>query len=224
MRTFTEKTFEYFMAIKFNNNRAFFQENHDWYLGSVRGPFLDLVTALSPWVSELDEDLETIPNRCVSRINRDIRFSHDKSPYRDYLWLSFWPRREDRDYRPGLWFDLSVNGASWGMGMYLHNKPLMNGLRRQLREHPKDFERAYAPARDLALYGEFYKRMAVPEEVPEKYKSLYPVKTFGIQRVEKSWDALCDVNLWQRIQADYEKLAPMYRYITGLTEEVDVYE
>lgn len=28
---FTEQTFEFFMAIRFNNNREFFLENHDWY-------------------------------------------------------------------------------------------------------------------------------------------------------------------------------------------------
>ena len=221
MRTFTDKTFEYFMALKFNNNRAFFQENHDWYVDSVRGPFLDLVSALSPWIADLDEELETIPNRCVSRINRDIRFSHDKSPYRDYLWLTFFPRREDRDYLPGFWFDLSCQGSSWGMGMYLHNKPLMNGLRRQLREHPQGFIRALKATEGLAASGDFYKRMAVPEGLRKDVIPWYPVKTFGFQTRETRWDALTDPELYRRIQADFEKCAPMYRYIRSLTPEED---
>lgn len=221
MRTFTHKTFEFFMAIRYNNNRDFFMANHDWYADSVRGPFLDLVTALSPFMLALDDTLQTIPNRCVSRINRDIRFSHDKSPYRDYLWLSFYPRREDKDRRPTFWFDLSDAGASWGLGMYLDNKPLMNALRRQLREHPEDVRAALAPAAGFMQIGSSYKRMAIPEEVPEDLRLWYPLKTFGLQKEEKSWEALEDVNLWQRIQSDFEALSPLYRFVTSLTEEED---
>ena len=221
MRTFTDRTFEYFMALKFNNNRAFFQENHAWYVDSVRGPFLDLVSALSPFIASVDEDLETVPNRCVSRINRDIRFSNNKSPYRDYLWLSFHPRREDRDFRPGFWFDLSCSGSSWGMGLYLHSKPLMNGLRRLLREHPGDFLAALAPMEGMDIYLDAYKRMPVPEEIPPQLRPWYPAKTFGFQRHESGWDALKDPDLWKRIQADYEKCVPMYRLVAGLTPEED---
>lgn len=86
---FTEQTFEFFMAIRFNNNREFFLENHDWYQSSVRTPCLDLAAALGESVNALDPELETRPTKVLSRINRDVRFSNDKSPYRDYLWLAF---------------------------------------------------------------------------------------------------------------------------------------
>ena len=86
---YNDETFEFFMAIGFNNNVDFFHSNHDWYLRGVREPSLRLAEALSPVIEEIDDSLERRPNRVVSRINRDIRFSKDKSPYRDYIWLSF---------------------------------------------------------------------------------------------------------------------------------------
>lgn len=82
---YSDETFEFFMAIGFNNNVDFFHSNHDWYLRGVREPSLRLAEALSPVIEEIDDSLERRPNRVVSRINRDIRFSKDKSPYRDYL-------------------------------------------------------------------------------------------------------------------------------------------
>ena len=91
---YNDETFEFFMAIRFNNNADFFHSNRDWYLRGVREPSLALAEALAPTVEWLDDSLERRPNRVVSRINRDIRFSNDKSPYRDYLWLGFRrPRR-----------------------------------------------------------------------------------------------------------------------------------
>lgn len=82
---FTDQTFEFFMAIRFNNNRDFFHENHDWYFNHVRTPALDLAESLMDTVEKIDPDLERRPHKVVSRINRDIRFSNDKSPYRDYI-------------------------------------------------------------------------------------------------------------------------------------------
>ena len=86
---YSDETFEFFMAIRFNNNTDFFHANHDWYLRGVREPSLALAEALAPVMEELDGEMELRPNRIVSRINRDVRFSRDKSPYRDHIWLSF---------------------------------------------------------------------------------------------------------------------------------------
>ena len=50
---FTEETFSYFTAIRFCNNREFFQANHDWYVRAVREPLLDLADALGDTVRAL---------------------------------------------------------------------------------------------------------------------------------------------------------------------------
>ena len=120
---FSDETFEFFMAIAFNNNRDFFQAKHDWYLRAVREPCLALAEALGPVALDLDEHLDTRPNRVVSRINRDIRFSRDKSPYRDYMWLSFRRAGPERGAALGLYFDISHEGASCGMGFYATTPP-----------------------------------------------------------------------------------------------------
>ena len=52
---FTDETFEFFMAIAFNNNTDFFHANHDWYLRAVREPCLQLAAALSDAVEAVDD-------------------------------------------------------------------------------------------------------------------------------------------------------------------------
>ncbi len=47
---FTDRTFEFFMAIKFNNNREFFHENHDWYEEAVRNPLRELAADIAPTI------------------------------------------------------------------------------------------------------------------------------------------------------------------------------
>ena len=55
---FTDRTFEFFMAIQFNNNREFFHSNHDWYEEAVRNPLRDLAADLAPVIEQMDPDLD----------------------------------------------------------------------------------------------------------------------------------------------------------------------
>lgn len=127
---YTDQTFEFFMALRFNNNRAFFLDNRDWYLQSVREPSLELCKELATAMQQIDPLLETRPHRVVARINRDVRFSRDKSPYRDHIWLCYRRPEQERGVSPGFYFETDAQGAYYGMGFYLPNRPLMNALRR----------------------------------------------------------------------------------------------
>ena len=69
--------------------RDSFQANHDWYVRAVREPLLDLADALGDTVRAIDPELETRPGRVLCRPNRDIRYSRDKSVYRDYMSVSY---------------------------------------------------------------------------------------------------------------------------------------
>ena len=68
-QAYSDETFEFFMAIAFNNNADFFHANHDWYVRGVRGPSLYLAQCLSDTIEEIDDSLERRPDRVVSRLS-----------------------------------------------------------------------------------------------------------------------------------------------------------
>ena len=218
---FSDETFEFFMAIRFNNNRDFFQSNHDWYLSAVRQPCLALAEALGPTVEDIDEDFDVRPNRVVSRINRDIRFSHDKSPYRDYMWLSFRRHGESQSDSLGLYYDMSAQGgASYGMGFYKGNPPLMNGLRRQIKQDPGPMLELWRELRDeFTLHPNTIKRMKVPEEIPEELRQWYPLRGFYIEKELPDFALLKSPALLEELKSGYMKLKPFYQYIRSITPE-----
>ena len=219
---FSNETFEFFMAIRFNNNTAFFHDNHDWYLRAVRTPCLELAGALSDAVEAVDDDLDRRPNRVVSRINRDIRFSRDKSPYRDYMWLSFRRPVDARKATLGLYFDISADGANCGMGFYEENKPHMNGFRRSLLTQPEPFLERWAPLRgDFNLYLRTYKRMKLPEALHPDVREWYPLRSFYLERPIKDFDLIKSPALAEVVSREFERLAPLYRYITAIPPESD---
>lgn len=215
---FTDQTFEFFMAIRFNNNRDFFHENHDWYYKNVRTPALDLAEALMDTVEEIDPDLERRPHKVVSRINRDIRFSNDKSPYRDYIWLAFRKPGEERRSTLGVYVDLSDSGLSYGMGFYDENKPLMNAHRIQLQKDAGEFTRIVREAtKEFKLFPKSFKRIPIPENLPEDIRPWYPLRGFYVEKEIKDFDLLKSPALADEINEGYKKLIPLYRYFESLT-------
>lgn len=237
---FTDETFEFFMAIQFNNNTEFFHDNHDWYTRAVRTPCLELAGALSEVMTEIDDEIELRPNRVVSRINRDLRFSRDKSPYRDYMWLKLrrpeqqsradsrgWgdrPSRNDPSGRanPGFYFDISARSASFGMGFYEESKPHMNGLRRRLLTEPETFLGLWRPLQaDFNLHLTAFKRMKRPEGLHPELDPWYPIRSFWFTRDIGDFDLLKSPALVDVLSEGFRQLAPIYHYIRSVPSESD---
>lgn len=222
---YSQETFEFFMAIRFNNNREFFQSSRDWYLRAVRNPSLALAETLDPVVAAIDDGIERRPNRVVSRINRDTRFSRDKSPYRDYIWLSFKRPTEQKSATMGFYFDVSDEGASYGMGFYGDNRPLMDALRQKLAADPETFLEIWRPLeKKYSLYANTYKRMAVPENIPPEIENWYRARGFYIARSIRDFDLIKSPALADVIRAGFEEMAPLYQYMMALEPETETGE
>lgn len=217
---FTDETFEFFMAIKFNNNREFFTQNRDWYLRAVREPALALAAELSNSVEKMDDEIERRPNRVVSRINRDIRFSNDKSPYRDYVWLAFRRPGVRRSTTLGVYFDISAEGGSYGMGFYDENRPLMDALRRSLEHDPEPFMKLWRDIKgEFQLRPKTAKRMKIPDAIPEEAREWYNLKGFYVEKELNSFALLKSAKLADEVNAGFERLIPMYKYFYGITPD-----
>ena len=103
---FGSESFAFFQELARNNNKAWFDRNRDRYEAHVTGAFRALLAQLEPFLLRLNPHFETggKTNRSFSRINRDIRFSKDKSPYKPNFYLYVFDRRRDRDKDGRLYF------------------------------------------------------------------------------------------------------------------------
>jgi len=101
-----------------------------------------MAAQLMPHMQRIDPDFNPRLTTVVSRINRDTRYSKDKSPYRDHAWLGF--RREGQMLGESLcmYFEISPEGYGYGMGMYSSNAPLMREIRLRAAADPQGFREA----------------------------------------------------------------------------------
>ena len=209
---FGDKTFEFFMAIRFNNNREFFHNNHDWYMDYVRKPLLELAFELSDTIEMLDDTLERRPEKVLSRINRDLRFSKDKSPYRDWLWLAYRCDGEDKHRYPGFYVDISDGGMGMGLGFYEDNKPLTDALRTIIANDPSGVRAALDAAdSSFTLNARTYKKLTVPQNATEYgLQDWYKMKSFYVSATINDFELMRSSALIDFIKRGLLSLKPIY--------------
>ena len=146
-----------------NNNRPWFQEHKRTYEQDVKAPTAALVDALNGKLESFAPDYVVDPKKATFRINRDIRFSKDKSPYNTWVAARFTCRGRQKDESAGFYFRVSPKGVDIVGGAYMPGTPALNRLRAHLAENQKAFERLVKRKsitdRMGALQGEQLKRV-----------------------------------------------------------------
>lgn len=116
---FTKDTFAFLTDLAANNSKDWFDANRDRYEAHWRAPALAFIDQVADGMGSLDppHEAEAKLNGSLRRINRDVRFSKDKSPYNARLHLIFWtgghPNRS-----PGFHLVLHPDGVGYGAGTW----------------------------------------------------------------------------------------------------------
>ncbi|WP_422858257.1 DUF2461 domain-containing protein [Flagellimonas sp. S174] len=132
----TEAYSSFFKELAHNNHKEWFHANKKRYEKDVKTPFLNLLDAVLPtlkdWESKIDED----PNKALFRINRDIRFSKDKSPYNTIMKAGFSPRGKKSEL-PGFYLGIDAENIHVGGGLFMISTPELKLLRHSIAENPE---------------------------------------------------------------------------------------
>ncbi len=130
---FTSKTFQFLKDLETNNEKDWFEANRDRYEADWKDAALDFIAGISGRMAALDPPLQAAPklNGSLRRINRDVRFSKDKTPYAPRLHIVFWagghPNRS-----PGMHFVLSPAGVGYGAGQWGIEPAALTALRQRI--------------------------------------------------------------------------------------------
>lgn len=222
---FSQDAIDFLTDIRFHNNQAFYEANRERYEQKVKAPLRELCDEMASVVQLIDPRLDTRPGRTMSRIRRDTRFSRDKSPFRDHVWLGWRYPGERRSEGFGMYWGFGPDWLGWGCGCYATDKPLMDALRLHIRRDPDDVRRAFA-GKELSaftVYGEDYKKIAVPKDVPEDLRALYVKKGFGIEYNgdKADWALLFSHAMADRLARDLAAMAPLQRMMQRMRIEAE---
>ena len=223
---FQQEALDFLRDIRFNNNQTFYENNRERYETYVKAPLRALCDEMTPVVQLIDPKLDTRPGRTMSRIRRDTRFTKDKSPFRDHVWLGWRYPGESRSEGFGMYWGFGPDWLSWGAGCYSTDKPLMDALRLHIRTHPDEVRDALFASGIMeryAMYGESYKKIAVPKDVPEDLLDLYVKKGFGIEHngTQAEWKALHTHDMADILAGELARMAPLQQLMKRMRGQAE---
>lgn len=170
---FFEKDFlDFFIELAPNNNKDWFDLNRDRYANSVREPFKKFVSHMIEKMSKDMPELKGLePKDCTFRINRDIRFSKDKTPYKLRMSALITPggkKKRAEDAR-GVYFELGPEHVRVYGGIYEADKDDLYNIREGIAAEPGGFKKLYTDKKFRKIYGDIHgaKNKVIPKEFKE---------------------------------------------------------
>lgn len=203
-----------------NNDRNWFRAHRGNYEELVLSPMRRLLVALAPSLSAIDPGLDSDPRGgAISRIHRDVRFSHDKAPFRINQWLSF--KRPGRDWqnRPAFFLEFGPSGYRYGMGYYAAAPATMASVRNTIDTRTLLFLDVMhrATKAGFAVEGDAYRRPRLPPNRPEAVLEWHRRKTVYLARNRPLEPVFFSPALAGDLCNRFAALAPLYRFLTGIT-------
>ena len=172
---FTPALFDFLRQLKRNNDRKWFQENKGRYEADVRDPALRFIEAIGPGLRKISSHLVADPKPVggsLFRINRDIRFSKDKSPYKTAVGIAFHHDSGRSATAPGMYVQLGP-GTSWsGGGVHMPDSRSLTQIRDAIVSKPSEWTKIVSDPRFVqaaANQGETLKR------APQGYEADHPL-------------------------------------------------
>lgn len=178
---------EFLKKLAANNNREWFIENRNLYEIS-KGNFLLFVDNMLKKLQSIEPNFaNTKAKDCIFRINRDIRFSKDKSPYKNHFSAAFGQGGRNSG-KIDYYFQLQPGDSFLGAGMWQPTSKNLSLFRQEIDYNPEALKSIIFSAKFIEAfpetYGEKLKKVPKgyeinhPEQELLKYKELFYICRF----------------------------------------------
>jgi uncharacterized protein (TIGR02453 family) len=153
MAWFTPDFNRFFKDLAKNNNKEWFDANRKRYEQSVKEPFEAFVAEAIARIARHDKAVAITAKEAIFRINRDIRFSKDKTPYKlEASAILSSAGRKDHSV-PGLYFALGPESVKLYGGCYMPDKEQLLAIRAAIAADGKGFRRCIEGKTLKQLFG-----------------------------------------------------------------------
>lgn len=166
MSYFTPAFIKFFKELSKNNKTEWFNENRKTYEKEVKEPFAAFVEEMIQRIRKYEPEINIKHSDAIMRINKDIRFSKDKTPYNIHVSANISAYgKKDKSY-PGFYFQFSNDKIMIFGGAYMVETATLQILRNYIAKNLKEFATVYNDKNFKQKYGTIQgeKHKRVPEE------------------------------------------------------------
>ena len=222
MKYFTSDFVEFFKDLAKNNHKDWFHENKKRYETSVKNPFTSFLENLITEIQKFDKELNVEPKDCVLRINRDVRFSKDKSPYNlHYTAFISGGGRKDKSI-PGLFLRFGPEEIGIMAGCYGVTKEQLLGIRNTIKADLDGFKNVYSNKKLIskfgAIQGDEHKRIPKEFQLTYEKEPLIAKKQFYVVTMRET-SLLMTNKLVDEIMSYWHAAMPMNEYLSNAIKQ-----
>lgn len=134
-RFFTTQTLTFLATLDGNNTREWFKAHQDEYEQCVREPALRLIDAMADELPAISPHFTAQSRKMggsLMRVQRDTRFSRDKTPYKTNIGIQFRHEQGQDIHAPGFYLHIALDTCFLGIGLWHPDSPTLGTIRKAL--------------------------------------------------------------------------------------------
>jgi len=154
---FDQDYFEFFIGLTLNNHKQWFDENRGTYTKEMKPMFEDFVNTLISELQKVSPDFNGINAKdCMFRINRDIRFSKDKTPYKTFFSASIHQNGRKAMNPGGMYLEIGPENCAIYSGAYMPEKEALQKIRSNIYHNLEEFDQIINNKKFKNVFGEIH--------------------------------------------------------------------
>jgi uncharacterized protein (TIGR02453 family) len=150
------QTLRFLRELKKNNNKPWFDAHRAQY-EAARIDFQNFIQLVIDRLQQSDPSITgTVARECLFRINRDIRFSNDKTPYKSNFGASIKQGGRKSGFA-GYYFHLEPGGSFAGGGLWMPEAAQLKAMRQEIDYNWEEFRSIIQNKAFVKVFGDLYK-------------------------------------------------------------------
>lgn len=215
----TVTTLAFLRELKGCNTREWFEGHKKEYLASY-ADFLDMVVQLIAELAAFDEDIAASrldPKSCIMRINRDVRFSRDKSPYKTNF-FAYINKGGRKSPFGGYYLHVEPGASFAGGGVYMPESAVLEQLRQEISLHFEEWQSLVQGDDLLRFFPEGVQASGSTKRPPRGYDGSDPAiaylryKGYFTQRFFSD-DEVADSGFTRQLADSYRSVKPLIDFL-----------
>uniref|UniRef100_UPI00404B9964 DUF2461 domain-containing protein n=1 Tax=Flavobacterium sp. TaxID=239 RepID=UPI00404B9964 len=173
-----KESLQFLSELKENNHKEWFHGQKKRY-ENYKADYHQLIRDLLQYLKQYDPNLELLEvKNCTFRINRDIRFSKDKSPYKTHLsiWMSTMPNTKNG---PGYYVHIDPNECFIAGGVYCPEADVLKKIRNEIAFFQEDLEQIIKEEKFNSIFENLdFDEKLMLKTAPKGFEKDHPAVTF----------------------------------------------
>lgn len=167
--------FDFLNDLSSNNNKIWFDENRSKY-EILKVEFQSIVGKLISSIGEFDSEIRTLEvKNCVFRINKDVRFSKDKAPYKTNFGTYF-AKGGKKSIYGGYYLHLEPNKSFLATGVWMPLPENLKSIRQEIDYNFDNFQEIMAKPNFLKYFNNL--PLQKTKNVPKGYENSNPAAEY----------------------------------------------